>query len=254
MADPTADLSHRRILVTGASSGIGRAVASAAARAGAAVGLLARRGDELAHLVDELEGADARGRAVTVPADVTDTEAVRDAVARAAEELGGLDAVVNSAGVARPSPISDAAPDDWQLMFDVNVVGLLAVTQAAIPHLRAADGPADVVNMSSMSGRRRASIALTVYSGTKYAVHIISDGLREELQPDGIRVSVIAPGFVRTPIFDPVEDDAMRERYQTAMEAEGLSPDEVAAQVVHLLAQPAHVVLHEIAMLHTNQV
>ncbi len=239
-------LEGRRVLVTGASSGIGEATARAIVAAGGKVALLARSAETLDRLASELVGA------VSVPADVTDPDATRAAVDAAAEQLGGLDGVVNSAGLALPGSIVEGDPSDWQAMFDVNVLGLLHATRAAVPHLRRA-GRGDVVNISSMSGRRRASVALTVYSGTKFAVHVISDGMREELRPDGIRVTVIAPGFVVTPIFDDVPDEGMRGRYQDAMHASGLPVDVVAANIVHALAQPPEVDLVEIAMLSTRQ-
>lgn len=240
-------LAGRRVLVTGASSGIGEVTARAVVAAGGGVALLARRADALEALAAELGE-----QAVAVPADVTDHAATRVAVDRAAEAMGGLDALVNAAGMVRPARMSDADPDGWRAMFAVNVVGLLSVTQAAIPHLRDAD-PADVVNVSSMSGRRRTSLELTVYAGTKHAVHVISDGLREELKDDGIRVTIISPGFVRTELFDDVPEDDVRTRYRQAMTDQGLAPTVVADEIVHALAQPAGVVLHEIAMLSTEQ-
>ena len=240
------DLTGRRLLVTGASSGIGAAAARAIDAAGGRVALLARSEDTLRALADELDDA------VVVPADVADAEAVDTAVERAATELGGLDGVVNSAGLARPGSIVEGEPDDWRAMFEVNVLGLLHVTRACVPHLRREE-VADVVNISSMSGRRRSSVALSVYSGTKFAVHVISDGMREELAPDGVRVTVVSPGFVTTPIFDDVQDDDLRDRYRSAMQEQGLSPEVVAANIVHALAQPAGVNLVGVAMLSTDQ-
>lgn len=236
----------RRVLVTGASSGIGTATAEAVVRAGDSVALLARSADALGDLAGRLGDA-----ALAVPADVTDPTSVADAMARIETEWGGLDAVVNSAGAVRPGGIDQTGPDDWKLMFDVNVLGLLNVTKAALPLLRDND-VADVINISSMSGRRRASVAMTVYSASKFAVHVVSDGLREELASDGVRVTVISPGYVKTSIFDGVEDDELREEYQGRLEKSGLPPTAVADQVVHALAQPAGVDLVEIALLSTG--
>lgn len=236
-------LSGRRLLVTGASSGIGRAIATAAAEEGAAIALLARSDDELEALRDELPGDHA-----VVPCDVTDLDAAAAAVDRAATALGGLDGVVNAAGVARPQDILDADPAGWRAMFDVNVLGLLAVTQAAVPHLREAT-PADVVLVSSMSGRRRTSTQMSVYAATKHAVHCIGDGLREECGPLGIRVLTLSPGFVATPIFATGEHDTEHsEDYHATAQDVGLPVEVVAAQVVHALGQPADVQLLEIAM------
>lgn len=238
---------NRRVLVTGASSGIGAAAARSIVDAGGTVALMARSADVLRSLADDLGD-----HAVAVPADVTDAETLDDALTVVEEELGGLDGVVNAAGVVRPGGIDRTGPDDWKLMFDVNVLGLLNVTHAALPLLRDNE-VSDVINISSMSGRRRASVAMTVYSATKFAVHVISDGLREELADDGVRVTVISPGYVQTPIFDDVDDDELRSKYQDALAQAGLEPSTVAGQVVHALDQPAGVNLIEVALLSTSQ-
>jgi NADP-dependent 3-hydroxy acid dehydrogenase YdfG len=237
-------LGGRRLLVTGASSGIGHATARAAATAGAKVALLARREGPLREFADENGG-------VAVPADVTDVEATLAAVDRAAEELGGLDGVVAAAGLVLPGLVADADPDDWRATFDVNVLGVLHTVRAAIPHLRAA-GRGDVVTVSSMSGRRLGSTEMAVYAASKAAVHVVSEGLRRELQPDGIRVTVLAPGFVATALFDDLTDDVSDRLRQRAAEV-GLSPDDVARAVVDVLAAPPHVLHVEVALISTSQ-
>lgn len=245
---PTPRLAGRRLLVTGASSGIGRAIATAAAEEGATLALLARSDGALRELAAGLPGAHA-----VVPCDVSDLDAAVDAVEAAAEALDGLDGVVNSAGVVRPENILAADPEGWRAMFEVNVLGLLAVTRAAVPHLQQHE-PADIVLVSSMSGRRRTSTALSVYAATKHAVHCIGDGLREECKPLGIRVLTLSPGFVATPIFSHDEDatDDADDYHRTANEV-GLPPEAVAEQVVGALAQPADVQLVEIAMTSMDQ-
>lgn len=238
----------RHLLVTGASSGIGRAIATAAAEEGARLALLARSEDVLRDLAERLPGEH-----VAVPCDVADLAAAAAAVDRAAEELGRLDGVVNSAGLVRPEDILEADPAGWRAMFDVNVLGLLAVTQAAVPHLEQHE-PADVVLVSSMSGRRRTSTTLSVYAATKHAVHVIGDGLRAECRERGVRVLTLSPGFVATPIFATGEHDtAHTDELDARAHAVGLSPEVVAEQVVHALAQPAEVQLLEVAMTSMDQ-
>ena len=247
-ATSTPRLTGRRLLVTGASSGIGRAVATAAAEEGAAVALLARSTDELRDLADLLPGEHA-----VVPCDVADLDAAAAAVDTAAAALGGLDGVVNAAGVARPENVLDADPAGWRAMFDVNVLGLLAVTQAAVPHLRDQES-ADVVLVSSMSGRRRTSTQMSVYAATKHAVHCLGDGLREECKPLGIRVLTLSPGYVATPIFSHAEHATDHtDEYDVAANELGLPPESVAEQVVHALAQPADVQVLEVAMTSMHQ-
>lgn len=236
-------LQGRRVLVTGASSGIGAGTARAIAAAGGRVALLARRRELIEDLAAELDG-------VAVPADVVDVDATRAAVERAATELGGLDGVVNAAGVVRPGAIADADPAGWALMFDVNVRGLLHVTQAAIPHLRRDGG--DVVNISSMSGRRVGSVEMAAYAASKAAVHTASEGLRRELSDDGVRVAVIAPGVVHTDLFDDREDETSS-RLRDKAQRDGLQVDDIARAIVEVLAAPPHVVHVEVALLSIRQ-
>lgn len=243
----TNSLTGRRLLVTGASSGIGRAVAEAVVAHGARVGLLARSADVL-----ETMAADLGAAAVPAPADVTDVAGLRTTVGDAAERLGGLDGLVNAAGVIRPGGITESTPEDWRVTFEVNVLGLLNATWAALPWLREA-GTADIVNISSMSGRRRASVAATVYSASKHAVHVLSDGLREELAADGVRVTIISPGYVKTPIFDDLPPSEHKDHYQRALAAAGLDPALVADHVVRVLEQPPGVNVLEVAVLSTEQ-
>lgn len=232
-------LTGRRVLVTGASSGIGAAVARAVADADGRVALVARREDLVTELAAELDG-------VAVVADVTDLEALGRGVDRAADELGGLDAVVTAAGLMRAGPVATADPDGWRAMLDVNVLGTLHTVRAALPHLRAED-LADVVTVSSMTGRRLKSTELGVYGATKAAVHALSEALRRELNPDGVRVSVVSPGLVDTGLFDGLEDGTATRLQATAV-ASGLTPEDVAEAIVHVLAAPPHVDHAEIAL------
>jgi NADP-dependent 3-hydroxy acid dehydrogenase YdfG len=234
------DLTGRRILVTGASSGIGAATARALDAAGARVALMARSVGRLEEVAADLRHAHVAG------ADVTRADTLAPAVDAAAEALGGLDGLVNAAGVAVPGGVVDGDPDAWQAMFDVNVQGLLLVTRATLPHLQRAD-LADVVNVSSMSGRRVASPELAVYAASKHAVHAISQGMAQELVGGPVRVTVLSPGYVDTPIFEGI-DEGYRRRT-----AAGLAPDDVAAQVVHVAGQPSDVRLVEVAVVSTRQ-
>ncbi len=236
--------SGRRLLVTGASSGIGEATARALVAEGAQVALLARRRDALTALAEELD-------AVAVPADVVAPEATRAAVETAADRLGGLDGVVNAAGLVRPGPVATTDPAEWRTMLEVNVLGLLHATQAAIPYLRDA-GRGDVVNVSSMSGRRLQTAEMGVYGATKAAVHTLSEGLRRELAEDRIRVTVLAPGLVDTPIFEGL-DDPVASRLREAAPRAGLRVEEVAGAIVDVIAAPEHLVHVEVAMISLDQ-
>lgn len=239
-------LGGRRVLVTGASSGIGAAVASAVVGAGARVALLARRANRLAALTDRL-GSDA----LAVSCDITDDAAVPGAVDDAAARLGGLDAVVNSAGLFSIGPIADTDPATWRAMFEVNVLGLLAVTKAAVPHLRDGVAPA-VVNISSMSGRRIPRPNNGVYAATKFAVHALGEALRLQLASEGIRVTTVAPGLVDTDIAASCEGQEADE-FRNRLAKNGLSPEAVADAVLHVLGTPPSVNVVEYAVMSITQ-
>jgi NADP-dependent 3-hydroxy acid dehydrogenase YdfG len=238
------DLAERRVLVTGASSGIGAATARACAARGARVAVLARRAQALETLAAEIGGA-------AFAADVTDEQATRAAVDAAADALGGIDALVNNAGVMRPSLVAEGKVEDWRAMFDVNVLGLLLATHAALPHLRASDR-ADIVNVSSLSGRRVPNAPAGVYAATKHAVHALSEGLRQELGGDGVRVTVIAPGLVDTDLLDGDEHAAAARIRERAAQL-GLTAADVGSAVADALAQPPHVLIRELVLSPTAQ-
>lgn len=245
MADAvTGPLAGRRVLITGASSGIGRAVAHAVVAAGARVALVARSADMLDELAADLDG-------VAAPADVADPSATRSALDDAADRLGGLDAVVASAGVVRPGTVADSDPADFRLMVEVNILGVLHTVQAALPHL-VASGAGDVVVVSSMSGRRVPRADAGVYSGTKFAVHAIAEGLRLELDDQPVRVTTVAPGYVDTPIAEGIRGDE-GERLRDAVSAHGITPSTLATFVVTALAAPREAELVELAVLPTGE-
>lgn len=239
------DLAGRRILVTGASSGIGEGIARACAAAGASVAGLARRTDRLDALADETG-------CIPVTVDLRDTAAAQTAVAIAAHALNGIDAVVNNAGLWRGGPVMDTTVESWRAMLEVNVLGLLAVTQAAVGHLRAAGG-GDVVNVSSLSGRRVPNAAAGVYSGTKFAVHAISEGLRRELLADRIRVTVVSPGMVAIEAGGSDPESDLGDRLRDLGSDVSITPEHVARTIVHVLGQPPEITLREIALAPTAQ-
>jgi NADP-dependent 3-hydroxy acid dehydrogenase YdfG len=196
-------LANTAALVTGASSGIGAATAKALAAEGAAVALLARRAERLAELKADIESAG--GTALAVQADVTDSAQVSTAVGRAVTEFGRLDILVNNAGQIKSGPAATAPLQDWDTMVSVNIQGVLYATRAALPHLidAAADSPrcvADLVTISSAAGWV-ARPGVAVYSLTKFGVNAFSEGIRQELIGQRVRVGVVGPGTVDTEIF-----------------------------------------------------
>ncbi|CAN5251442.1 SDR family NAD(P)-dependent oxidoreductase [soil metagenome] len=208
-------------LVTGASSGIGEAAAKSLSEQGAAVAVLARRGDRLDALVSDIEGDG--GRALAIEADVTEQQQAIDAVERTVSELGRLDTVFNNAGVMLNGPVEDAPTEEWDRMVDLNVKGLLYVAHAALPHLlkAAEDGPrkvADLVNTSSVAGRR-ASSGSAVYNLTKFGVGAFSEGLRQEVTKRHVRLSLVEPGAVATELQSHLRDERSGPRWRSGSRA-----------------------------------
>jgi NADP-dependent 3-hydroxy acid dehydrogenase YdfG len=251
----TARLDGTAALVTGASSGIGEATALALAAEGAAVVLVARRTDRLETLSKRI--ADDGGRAAVITADITDEEEARETVERAAEAFGRLDTVVNNAGVMLLGPALDAPVEEWRRMVDLNLLGLLYCTHAAMPHLlRAAeDGPrgvADLVNISSVAGRT-VRLGSGVYNATKHGVGAFSEALRLEVTRRHVRVSLVEPGATETELAGhnrPEVLEGLRKRF-SAMER--LQATDVSDAVTYIVTRPRHVAINEILIRPTEQ-
>jgi NADP-dependent 3-hydroxy acid dehydrogenase YdfG len=242
-------------LVTGASSGIGEATARALAAQGAAVGLVARRADRLERLAGELDGDGAR--ALVVEADITDREQAFAAVERVASELGRLDTVVNNAGVMLNGPIRNAPIEEWEQMVAVNVMGLLYIAHASVPHLlRAAeDEPrrvADMVNISSIAGRF-ANAGAGVYNLTKFGVTALTESMRQEFAKRHVRVSVVEPGVVETELFGHQRPET-QERYEKLFGGvERLFPEDIAEAIEYIVTRPRRVGVAEMLVRPTEQ-
>ena len=193
----------KAVLVTGASSGIGRATALAFAAVGARVALVARRRpvlEEVAELV-RAQGAEA----LVVPADVTDRAQVHDCFAKVQESFGRIDVVVNNAGILIPARVVDLDPADLDTMLRINLFGALFVMQEAVPRMRA-QGAGCVVNVASLGGRRGVS-PLGGYCATKFALVGLTEALRTELHGEPVHVALVLPGVVETPMADAVTGD-----------------------------------------------
>src|SRR5271155_2535481 len=194
MADNhTQSLKGRTAIVTGASSGIGRAIAIRLGEAGALVFVAGRTESALKEGVRTIE--QAGGHATAGVLDARDVRQVQGLVDQAVKSTGRLDIMVNNAGLEFPSSIVDGDPERWREMLEVNVLALLVGSQAAIRAMRACGAQGHIVNVSSVAGRREAS---GVYGATKWAANAIATTLRKELENDTIRVVNIMPGAVAT--------------------------------------------------------
>jgi NADP-dependent 3-hydroxy acid dehydrogenase YdfG len=238
-------------LVTGASSGIGEATARRLARQGAKVAVAARRKDRLDALAGEL------GDVLVIEADIADREQATATVQRTVDELGRLDTVINNAGVMLLGDAEDAPLDEWERMVGINVLGVLYVAHAAIPHLLAAAAGdprrvADMVNISSIAGRR-ANRGSGVYNLTKHGVGAFSESLRQEFAARDVRVSLIEPGAVATELTDhlrPEQQEAARQRFEGL---ERLTADDIADAIEYILTRPRHVAINEVMLRPTQQ-
>ena len=248
---PEGELAGRSVAVTGASSGIGEATALALAAEGAAVAIGARRGDRLEALADKIS-ADG-GRALTLDLDVTQEQQAHDAVGRTRADLGGLDIVVNNAGVMLLGPILDADTSDWRRMIETNVLGLMYVTHAALPGL-VEQGSGDIVQVSSVAGRL-AREGSGGYNASKWAVNAFSESLRQEVTARGVRVTLVEPGAVATELSDHITHAESKQRVKERVtKMRPLQSADIAAGVVYAVTQPPHVSVNEVLIRPTDQV
>jgi len=243
------------VALTGASSGIGAAAALSLAAEGAAVAVAARRKDRLDTLAATIR--ERGGTALVLETDVTDEHQASDVVERTVAEFGRLDTLVNNAGVMLLGPIVGAPITEWQLMVQLNVLGLLYCAHAALPHLsRAAeDSPrrvADMVNISSVAGRQ-ARNGSGVYNATKHGVGAFSESLRQEVTKRHVRVSLVEPGAVATELAShnrPEVQEGLRQRF-AAMER--LQAEDIADAITYIVTRPRHVAVNEMLIRPTDQ-
>jgi len=239
----TRDLAGRVAVVTGASSGIGEATALALGARGAHVTLVARREERLRDLARRVR--EQGGQAEVVVADVAEEAEARLAVEHTISAFGRLDLLVNNAGLMLLGPVTDADTSDWRRMINVNLLGLMYVTHAAVPHMRHGGG-GHIVNISSVSGRG-ASPTSAGYSATKWGVGGFSEGLRQEVRLHRIRVTVIEPGVVATELTDHITHQDTKTTYERRIrDMTPLEPEDVAAAVVYAVTQPERVNVNEI--------
>ncbi|HJK93920.1 MAG TPA: SDR family NAD(P)-dependent oxidoreductase [Polyangiaceae bacterium LLY-WYZ-15_(1-7)] len=234
-------------LVTGASSGIGTAVARALGGAGMKVALAARRKERLEALAAELP------EALVVPTDLRDAASIDGLFEAVRERWGGVDVMVNNAGLGRLAPLTSGETEAWREMLEVNVLALCVCTREAVRDMRARGDAGHVFHVSSMAGHRVPG-GSGVYSATKFAVRSLTEGLRQELRELGssIRVTAISPGFVETE-FAEVYSGSKEKARETYSRFEVLQPEDVAAAIVYALGAPARVQVHDVLMRPTDQ-
>lgn len=262
----TYDLSGKTAIVTGASSGIGRAIAEKLGAAKAHVFLCGRNQSAMQESSTRIESLG--GRANIVVADVRDPSAVFSLVDKAIEASGQLHIMVNNAGISHPESIMDGTPEQWRAMLETNVLGLLAGCQAAVKAMRACNAEGHVVNISSLAARMPEA---SVYGATKHMVSTLSGALRKELEEDSIRVVNIEPGGTATNFIRHFPPDAVTdffkkagvdiefksgdllsqhefEQVQTLAKHYLGSPEDVADAVLYAVTRPIHVNVAEMVI------
>jgi NADP-dependent 3-hydroxy acid dehydrogenase YdfG len=248
------ELAGRTALVTGASSGIGAETARVLAAAGAAVVIAARRRDRLDALAAELA---ARGASVlAVPTDVRQERDIVACFAAVRERFGGVDVLVNNAGLGRGAPISSASSEPWREMLEVNVLGLAIATREAIGDMERRGTAGHIVNVASMAAHRVPGPESGMYAATKFAVRALTEGVRQELRAkqSAIRVSLVSPGYVATEFADvfagrPGALEALQARLNVTM----LEGHDVARAILWVVTQPPHVEVHDVLVRPTQQ-
>jgi len=228
----------RRVVLTGAAANIGAATAELFAREGAKV-VIGDIDESARATVDRITGAG--GQAWFVRTDVSKGDAMRALFEFAADTIGGIDAVINNAGVQRSSPITDMSESDWDLHMTVNARSCFLAAKYGVPYLRKGTAPA-IVNMASVGGFK-APAGLSGYSASKGAIIAFTRTLASELGPEGIRVNCVAPGWVDTPFNNPIvshmggrsaQDEAVRAG--VPLQRQGRS-DEIAEAFLYLASE-----------------
>ena len=227
-------LKSKVAFVTGGSRGIGAGIAKRLASEGASVAITYSRGAEAAaSVVKEIEGTG--GRAIAIPADSTDADAIVAAVEKTVATFGKLDVLVNNAGTAIPKPFEEATLEELDRVLDINVRGMFIATKAALKHIN--DG-GRVINIGSCVGERMVTPGLAAYSATKGAVKMFTQGLSRELGSRGITVNNVQPGPIDTDLNPASGDWAVPQLAMTALKRYG-HVDEVAALVAFVASPEA---------------
>ena len=243
------NIAGKVVVITGASSGLGEAAARLLSAKGASLALGARRVDRLKSLAGELNKSG--GKALTVATDVTKSSQVKQLVDAAVQKFGRIDVIINNAGLMPQSPLERLKIDDWDRMIDVNIKGVLYGIAAALPYMKQQKA-GHIICVSSVAGHKVRPNGV-VYSATKHAVRVISEGLRQEVKPYNIRTTVISPGAVATELPNSVTEPDVAEGVKNFYKDVAIPPESFAEAVAYAMSQPEAVDINEILFRPTRQ-
>jgi NADP-dependent 3-hydroxy acid dehydrogenase YdfG len=234
------NIQDKVVIITGASSGIGEATAKELASKGAKLVLAARREDRLKKLQDDIQTNG--GQAIYKVIDVTSYEQMEELSALALQEFGKIDVIINNAGLMPLSPVHERKVKEWDTMVDVNIKGVLYGIAAVLPTMRERK-EGHIINISSVAGHLIGP-AGAVYSGTKFAVRAITEGLRKEEAVNKIRTTIISPGAVATELPGTISGAELKagieDFYQVAIPAES-----IARAIAYAIEEPSDVAINE---------
>lgn len=245
----TNNMEGKVVVITGASSGLGEATARRLSEEGATVVLAARRTQRIEELADDIE-ADG-GEALAVTTDVTERDQVKNLVDQAVEQFGKVDVMLNNAGLMPHAPLERLKIDEWDQMIDVNVKGVLYGIAAALPHMKEQEH-GHIINVSSVAGHTVTKGGV-VYCATKHAVRAISEGLRKEVKPYGLRTTIVSPGAVDTELPESISEEDVAEGVKDFYSEHAIPADSFARAVAYAVSQPEEVDINEILYRPTSQ-
>jgi NADP-dependent 3-hydroxy acid dehydrogenase YdfG len=245
-------LQDKVVVIMGASSGIGAATAKLLASKGAKVTIAARRMNRLEEIKQAIPDSDI----LAVEADVTKAEEVQNVVDQTVAKFGRVDALYNNAGIMPVNNLDQIAQDEWQNMLDINVKGVLNGIAAALPVMKKQKS-GHIITTSSVLGYEVLP-GYAAYSGTKYAVRAIMEGLRQEEHQNNIKTTIIAPGSVKTELYKSVNNSAAHDGLEKVMQAAGtqmtsLDPEEIAQAVAFVIDTPKNMAVNEMVIRPTGQ-
>jgi NADP-dependent 3-hydroxy acid dehydrogenase YdfG len=242
------NIENKVVVITGASSGLGEATARHLAARGASVVLGARRADQLEKIAADIRAAG--GKAEVLATDVTKKEQVQALIDTAVRVFGRVDVLINNAGLMSIAPMDEVKVDEWDRMIDINVKGVLYGIAAALPQFRKQNS-GHFINIASVAGVKVFSSGGTVYSGTKFAVRAISEGLRHEVG-GSIRTTTIEPGAVDSELKHG-SSHAQSSQFVKEFYKQAIPADSVARAIAYAIEQPADVDINEIVLRPTVQ-